>query len=251
MSLNPREVATAADGRSRSDAGAIAARRSVDIIVPVYNEEAYIDELFARVRGLGYGDCLIFVDNGSTDGTIERIRQYPEARLVCHAQNEGYGASIRHGIEVSDADTVVIMDGDLEYQPEAIPILLEALTHHPVVFCSRWLKPTARPRSLRVRRFGNRVMTSLFNVLYGQQVTDLYTGMKGFRRDAVPLQLLRRNGFEHAVEFAALSALSGHRIHEIPVDYRPRQIGTSKMRHVPETLKLGFYLLAFRFPRRS
>jgi len=235
--------------RSRSADDEQPRRRMVDIVVPVFNEEAYIDELIARIEKLGLSDSLIFVDNGSTDGTVDRILRHREVRLVRHEQNQGYGASIRHGIEFGDAEIVVIIDGDLEYQPEEIPLLLDSLSEHPVVFCSRWLRPENNP-ALYLRRFGNRTMTTLFNWLYGQRVTDLYTGMKGFRRDALPLHSLTRNGFEHAVEFAAMTAMSGHNIHEIPVEYRPRQLGDSKMRHVPEALKLGFFLLVFRLPRR-
>jgi hypothetical protein len=93
-------------------------------------------------------------------------------------------------------------------------------------------------------------MSGLYNLLYGQRVTDLYTGMKGFRRDAFPTRALTRDGFEHGAELAALIAFCGHRIHEIPVQYHPRRQGASKMRHIPEALKLGFYVVAYRLVGR-
>jgi glycosyltransferase involved in cell wall biosynthesis len=219
--------------------------RAVDIVVPVFNEEAYIDDFVSRVSALDYGDRLIFVDNASTDGTVARISRHPQVRLIRHARNQGYGASIRHGIEAGRAECIVIIDGDLEYPPESIPALLEALERHPVVYCSRFLDAGA-PDMSAVRRVGNRTMSAVYNLLYRQQVTDLYTGMKGFRRDAFPLAALTRNGFEHAAEIATVIAFAGQRIHEIPVEYAPRQRGVSKMRHVPEVLKLGFYIVAYR-----
>lgn len=219
--------------------------RAVDIVVPVFNEEAYIDEFVGRVSGIGYADRLIFVDNASTDGTVERIGRHSQVRLVRHARNEGYGASIRHGIDTGTAEFVVIIDGDLEYPPESIPALVAALERHPVVYCSRFLGARA-PDMSAVRRMGNRTMSAVYNLLYRQQVTDLYTGMKGFRRDALPLGALSKNGFEHAAEIATVIAFAGQRIHEIPVEYAPRQRGVSKMRHVPEALKLGFYIVAYR-----
>jgi glycosyltransferase involved in cell wall biosynthesis len=224
--------------------------RPVDIVVPVLNEEAYIDELFARMTRIGHDDALILVDNASSDATVDCIRRYPQAQLVRHTRNEGYGASIRHGIAAGHADLVVIIDGDLEYPPESIPALLAALAQHPVVYCSRFLG--ARPPEMsRFRSIGNRLMSGLYNLLYGQRVTDLYTGMKGFRRDAFPIDALRRDGFDHAAEIAALIALSGQRIHEIAVEYHPRQKGVSKMRHVPEALKLCWLIVAYRFRPRS
>jgi len=217
----------------------------VDIVVPVRNEEATIDELCDRVARLGLGDRLVFVDNGSTDRTIERIRGHPHARLIEHASDEGYGASIRDGIAGSDAEYIVILDADLEYPPETIPTILEALARYPVVYASRFLgsEPPAMPLA---RRIGNRIVSMLYNLLFHQRTTDLYTGMKGLRRSMLPLARLRRNGFEHGVELAALIARSGHRIQEVPVAYRPRVRGRSKMRHLPEALKLVSYLLLYR-----
>lgn len=222
----------------------------LDIVVPVLNEEASIDEFFGRLERLGWVDALIFVDNASTDGTVRRIERQPRARLVRHARDEGYGASVRHGIEAGSAARVVIIDADLEYPPERIPALLDALEEHPVVYCSRFLgaHPPAMPL---FRRLGNRLMSGLYNLLYGQRVTDLYTGMKGFRRDAFPARAMIKDGFEHGAEIAALIAYSGHRIHEIPVEYHPRRQGTSKMRHIPEALKLGFWVLAYRIAPRA
>jgi hypothetical protein len=96
-----------------------------------------------------------------------------------------------------------------------------------------------------LRRLGNRMASALFDVLYRQHTTDVYTGMKGLRRNALPLATLRRPGFEHAAELAVLITLAGLRIHDVPVEYRPRTAGRSKMRHVPETAKLLAYLLRY------
>jgi glycosyltransferase involved in cell wall biosynthesis len=208
----------------------------VDIVVPVLNEEASIDEFCARVERLGYASSLIVVDNASTDGTLARLARHPSVRVIRHATNEGYGASIRDGLAAGTSELVVVIDADLEYPPEAIPCLVEALGDRAVVYGSRFL--AERPPMPLVRRVGNQFVTRLFNRLFGQHTTDLYTGLKGFRRQALPLEALRRNGFDHAVELAVLIALAGHRIHDVAVPYIPRQHGRSKMRHVPETANL-------------
>lgn len=223
---------------------------SVDIVVPVLNEVENIDEFVARIDRLGLAERLIVVDNHSTDGTLDRLARHPMVRVIRHATNEGYGASLRDGMAAGDGELIVIIDADLEYPPEAVPALLAALERDPVVYCSRFLGAGA-PAMPLVRRFGNALCSWLFNLLFQQTTTDLYTGMKGLRRAAVPLQRLRRSGFEHAAEMAALIALSGHTIREIAVEYTPRQRGASKMRHVPETLKLIGTLLAYRFRPRS
>jgi len=210
--------------------------RPLVIIVPVLDEEAYIEEFYERVDRLGLANALLFVDNASSDGTVATIERLPGARLIRHASNEGYGASIRDGITASDGAAIVIIDVDLEYPPEAIPTMLDELRERPAVYASRFLAaaPADMPWS---RRFGNRLVTTLFNVLFQQHTSDLYTGMKALRRDAFDLSTLRRPGFEHVIELAALIAGSGIEIHDIPVVYTPRRRGRSKMRHVPEALK--------------
>lgn len=215
---------------------------SLDIIVPVYNEEDSIDEFVARMRRLGYADALFFVDNASTDGTVARVRHHG-ARLLRHTRNEGYGASIRDGIAATGGELIVVIDADLEYPPEAIPAIVDALATHPVVYASRFLgTPPPMPT---VRRLGNQAATLLYDLLFSQGTTDLQTGMKGLRRGALPLAALRRPGFEHTIELGAMITLAGHRIHDVPVEYRPRQHGRSKMRHVPEVAKLLSLLVRY------
>jgi glycosyltransferase involved in cell wall biosynthesis len=216
---------------------------SLDIVVPVRNEESSIAAFYARLERLGYADRLIFVDNASTDRTRAIIDRFPAGRIISHDVDEGYGASVRDGITASDADLVVIIDADLEYPPEAIPEVLDALCHHSVVYCSRFLGGNP-PMSL-LRRLGNRLATGLYNLLFHQQITDFYTGMKGLRREALPFSDLRKGGFEHGAELGAMISLAGEKIREIPVEYTPRTRGRSKMRYLPDGLKMTFYIFLY------
>ncbi|MGH7786047.1 MAG: glycosyltransferase family 2 protein [Candidatus Binatia bacterium] len=223
--------------------------RAVDIVVPVRNEVDCIDELYARFERLGLADCLIFVDNASTDGTAQRLAACVQARVIRHTTDEGWGASVRDGIAASKAELLVIVDADLEYPPETVPAVLAALRDHPVVYGSRFLGPQP-PDMPWLRRAGNGLMSAFYNRLFGQQVTDLATGLKGLRRGAIPLERLRRNGFEHGAEIAALIALSGHRIAEIAVPYAPRRRGRSKMRHLRVALTVVGLFVRYRLRGR-
>jgi hypothetical protein len=106
-----------------------------------------------------------------------------------------------------------------------------------------------------LRRIGNRVVSRVFNLLFRQNTTDFYTGVKALRREALDCLSLRRDGFEHVVEMGAQLARAGFRIREIPVSYEPRARGTSKMRHLPELFKYVWFVLCYRLgfgaPRRS
>jgi glycosyltransferase involved in cell wall biosynthesis len=220
--------------------------RAVDIVVPIFNEEACVNEFYDRVARLGHADALIFVDNASTDGTLDILKPRPGVRIIQHVLNEGYGASIRDGIAASDAERVIIIDADLEYPPEAILQLLDTLDQHAVVYGSRFLAQKTPDMPL-LRRVGNRVISSVFNLLFRQRITDLYTGIKGLRRDALCGLALRQKGFEHVIELSAQLARAGYQIYEVPVTYTPRSSGTSKMRHIPETLKYIWYVIGYWF----
>jgi glycosyltransferase involved in cell wall biosynthesis len=216
---------------------------SLDIVVPVCNEEASIDEFYERVRGLGLSESLIFVDNASTDGTVARIQRLPGVRLIRHDTDEGYGASICDGIRSSSGEVIIIIDADLEYPPETIEPMLAALEEHAVVYASRFLDN--QPDMPLIRRVGNRFISGLYNLYFGQHTTDCLTGLKGLRRHAVRFSSLQRNGFEHVLELGAMIALAGHQIHDVPVHYVPRMHGRSKMRHLREVLKFQAYLTAY------
>ena len=211
---------------------------SVDVIIPVFNEVAMLAELHTRLCQACPGANIVFVDNGSTDGTLEFIERLPEVKLLRHTENLGYGRSLRDGIAAGSGELIVMIDADLEYFPEDIPALLDALATVPAVYGSRFLRG-ARAESLMplTRRFGNALVSAVFNTLFHQRLTDLYTGIRAVRRNALPESGLQAAGFEFVLELAARLADAGMQIGEVPVRYRVRTQGLSKMRHVPEFLK--------------
>ncbi|MBE0429826.1 MAG: glycosyltransferase family 2 protein [Thermoleophilia bacterium] len=217
----------------------------VDIVVPVLNEIETLPGFLERIDALKLSPNLIVVDNGSTDGTLEFLASWGEITVIAHGENLGYGQSLIDGLMASTADGVIIIDADCEYPPEAIPAILDALADHDLVYASRFLDGAGIDMS-RSRVWGNRFLTFLFNLLYHQRLTDLYTGMKGMRRQVLDTLTFERSGFEHVVELAAKASRHGFRIIEIPVEYAPRQSGRSKMRHVPEFFKAVYCLMNFR-----
>lgn len=220
---------------------------SVDIVIPVYNEAETVPDLIERLRAACPEAQLIFVDNGSTDGTLALLEGRSDVTLVKHAENLGYGRSIMDGIRASSGDLIVMIDADLEYHPEDVPAVIEALDRAPAVYGSRfadrkrsdWVMPAAR-------RVGNAVVTSLFNGLFHQHLTDLYTGLRAVRREVLPEGGLTRPGFEMVLELAARLAARGVSIAEVPIGYTARTRGTSKMRHIPEFLKFARSLLELK-----
>ena len=213
----------------------------VDVIVPVYNEEAALPAFHRRLTGLDLPVRPIYIDNGSTDGSLRLLHSFAGAVVIEHATNEGYGASLRDGIRRATAERIVIIDADCEYPPEAIPEMVSRLDQADVVYASRFLEPQ-QTRMGWLKVFGNWVITRLFNLLFQQQLTDLYTGAKAFRREVVADLPMEQNGFEHVLEVAARLARADCRFAEVHVTFAPRATGVSKMSHLSETIKYMYYL---------
>lgn len=225
-----------------------------DIVVPVFNEEDILEEFYNRIRKLGLDLNLIFVDNASVDSSISILESFENVTIIRHQTNEGYGSSLIDGMRHGSSDNIIIIDADCEYPPEAIPDILQALEEHDVVYTSRLLsRDTASDANMPyLKALGNRIISGLYNVLFGQHTTDLYTGCKGYKRACIDNATFTRMGFEHVLEFACIMSARGYRIFDIPVVFEPRKTGTSKMSHLSETLKFLYVLALLRItlPRR-
>lgn len=217
---------------------------AIDVIIPVYNEEEALPAFYAQLAALPLALHPIFIDNGSTDNSLAILRSLAGATVICHGRNLGYGASLRTGIRHASSDKIIIIDADGEYAPQVIPALVQALDRYEVVHTSRFLGQAGKDIAWG-KYVGNRVITSIFNLLFRQNLTDLYTGCKGYQRKRVADLELRRNGFEHVLEISARLVRQSVCIKEIPVSYEERKRGVSKMNHPLETLKYSYLVVYY------
>ncbi|HEY2906992.1 MAG TPA: glycosyltransferase family 2 protein [Vicinamibacterales bacterium] len=203
----------------------------LSVIVPVFNEEQTIGEVIERVFAVDIGDIdkeIIVANDGSSDGTptaidASRWRNDPRLRLFEHSINLGKGAAIRLGLRHATGDVMLIQDADLELHPREYGALLAPILagEADVVYGSRFL---LGQRNIPLRtRLANRGLTSVANVLFGARLTDMETGFKVFRRDALTGIALRSVGFEFEPEVTAKLLLAGRRIREVPIGYQPRR----------------------------
>lgn len=223
----------------------MASENQINVIVPVFNEEEGLPEFIGRLSTLPLEIHPIFIDNASTDNSLKILEQVEGATVIRHSTNEGYGASLRDGIKAATAERIAVIDADCEYPPEAIPEMVQRLDRENVVYASRFLLADEQSCMPFFKAFGNRVISGLFNLMFNQQVTDLYTGSKAFRRTVVDGLPMTRDGFEHVLEFTARLARRGITISEIHVQFKPRRTGTSKMLHLSETIKYIYYLFYY------
>ena len=223
----------------------------VSVIVPVYNEAAHVDELLQAIHASPVKKEIIIVDDGSTDGTREKLQALPpidDLTIVFHVTNCGKGAAIRTALAYARGEYVLIQDSDLEYDPQDYPALLGPLEKGKanVVY---GVRPDRPERGLRFF-LGAKLLTHLTNLLYGARIHDEATCYKAIRRSLLSRIELQCRRFEFCPEVTAKLCRMGEQIAEVPISYNPRSaVEGKKIRHSDGWLAI-WTLMRYRFARR-
>lgn len=228
----------------------------LSIIVPVYNEERTVTEMLRRLLAAsfpGYQKEIVVANDCSTDGTKKAIAPFVQKIIYCeHTKNLGKGAAVRTGFSRARGELIAIQDADLEYAPEQVGELLEALAAHPewsAVYGSRNLASTGRGYGTYI--LGVWFLTKLVNLLFGATLTDVYTCHKLIRTDALRSLQLNSNGFEIEMEITARLLKNGKQIGEIPISYHPRTKAEGKKIRPKDGLRGLLTLLRCAAARRE
>ncbi|HEU0036490.1 MAG TPA: glycosyltransferase family 2 protein [Kofleriaceae bacterium] len=199
-------------------------------MIPVYNEERWIDALLDRViaaDACGLDKELVVVDDCSTDGTSDilnrRAARDPEIRLYRQPKNGGKGAALRRGFAEATGDLVLVQDADLEYDPREYPVLLAPILdgRADVVLGSRFLGGPHRVL-FYWHAVGNKLLTTLSNMFTNLNLTDMETCYKVFRADIIKRVTLEQDRFGFEPEVVAKVARTGAWIYEVPISYAGR-----------------------------
>lgn len=227
----------------------------VSVLVPVLDESATVSALAERVlANLDAIDVraeLVFIDDGSTDGTSDAVRREhqrdPRVRLIRLRRNFGKAAALSAGVDHSRGRVLVTMDGDLQDDPDEIPRLLQALEDGPLDLVSGWKRTRRDPWR---RRLASRVFNWVTRTLSNVRLHDFNSGFKAYRREV--LEQVAVYGELHRY-IPVLASRRGFLVGEIPVAHHPRRVGRSRYgwdRSYKGPVDLITVLFISRFTRR-
>lgn len=234
----------------------------LSIIIPVFNEEKTVAEIVKQVNDVvikSVSKEIIVVNDASTDKTTTVLTQlkdkYKNLRVITHEKNKGKGAAVRTGFQKATGDYVVIQDADLEYNPRYFPKLLEPIIRgeYKVVYGTRLKNLPKINGSMSRLRFllhfyGNRFLSLITSLLYGQWITDMETCYKIFPRKFIKETPLYGQGFDFEPEITAKLIKANYKILEIPITTNPRGSGEGKKLHtLRDGLQALITLVKYRF----
>jgi glycosyltransferase involved in cell wall biosynthesis len=205
----------------------------VTFLIPAYNEARTIAEVLDRIAALGLDYEAIVVDDGSSDATAEivaaRAEENESVRLL-RKPNGGKGSALRHGIPHCQGEIVVIQDADMEYDPGDVPDLIALIQRQTadVVYGSRLSGGRPQRAYMFWHLIGNRLLSLLTGLLFNTTITDMETGYKAFRGDALKQLHLTEDRFGIEPEITGEICRRRLRIYEMPIAYYGRTYDEGK-----------------------
>ena len=227
----------------------------LSVVIPVYNEKDTIREIVRSVESVnlpGIGKEIILVDDFSTDGTRNLLRDHFEGRdgicILYHDRNRGKGAALRTGIARTTGDIVLIQDADLEYDPQEYAKLLAPILagKADVVYGSRFAGGESKRVLYYWHYLGNRFLTTLSNMFTNINLTDMETCYKVFRGEIIRKIRIEEDRFGFEPEVTSKVAQIGCRIYEVGISYSGRTYAEGKKINWKDGVRAIWCILKYR-----
>ena len=224
------------------------------IIIPCYNEVKTIDSVVNNIiENCDFDKEIIIVDDCSKDNTPiiinDLILKFNEIKSIKHEKNYGKGAGIKSGVKMATGDIILIQDADLEYNPEDYKSLLEPFlkTDADVVYGSRFLGGKYVRLSFFWHYVANRILTTLCNTFTNLNMTDMETGYKLFKSDAIKSIDLKEKSFGIEPEITVKLAKKKYIFYEVPISYSGRSYDEGKKIGLKDAFIAIYCIIKYRY----
>jgi len=201
----------------------------ISILIPSFNEEKTILNVLNRISktidpSINYE--VVIINDGSTDNTLKLLEQNKNLynQLITYEKNYGKGNAVKKGLEVSKGKYIFFQDADLEYDPIDINKFIKLINRfEPDLIIGSRLNYTEYTRSHNIlNKFGNMLITLIFNIFYNTTFTDIYSCYACFKKDLLNEKNLKTKGFEQHAEILCKVIKKGKKFYEVPINYNGR-----------------------------
>ena len=228
-------------------------KKSLSVIIPVYNEEKTIIQVLNKVFSLNLTLEIIVVDDGSTDKSLERVQRkkaeekIKNLKIIKLNKNYGKGYAVKKGLEYASGDMIIIQDADLEYNPNEYQKLIKCMSkkNADVVYGFR----DSGKYSYIWLYFGNKILSLFTSLLYNYKIYDLETCYKLFKTKVLKNMRIKSNGFDLEAEITAKILKRKLHLHQVPISYNPRSYKEGKKISIKDGLIAVWVLMKYKFKK--
>jgi len=226
----------------------------VSIIVPVYNEEETILAVLKKlsnIRKFEYKFEVIVINDGSNDNTGKILDENQSLidKQINNETNRGKGYSVKKGLDSADGKYIIFQDADLEYDPSDFIKFFKLIKNFdPDLILGSRFAYTEYTRSHNIfNKFGNNLITLIFNLIYNTTFTDIYSCYACFKKELLNINSLKTVGFEQHAEILCKVVMQGKKFYEVPINYNGRSHDEGKKIKFYHIFPVIFQILIGRF----
>lgn len=189
-------------------------KEEVTIIIPVYNEASSIEQVLTDIQDNYYGSEIIVINDGSVDGTIEKIGSF-DIKIIHHHNNKGYGAALKSGIKLAKNNIIVSIDADGQHDVKDIKLLLQYADLFDMVVGRR----TGKSNIKLWKDVGRYILSFFANMAVGFKIHDVNSGLRIYKKNVISKYLdFLPNSFSFTTTSTLISIFNSHKIKFIPIN---------------------------------